>query len=143
MDQASQTFGGGCLCGAIKYTISKSPITSIICLCTQCQTIAGGFGVGSDIVPKDALTVNEGLESLVDFVIPGSTKAVLRQFCKTCGTHLFAAKPEYPVTAVHAGTLNEPARFHPQVAIWCQSKRPYHRLPDDLLQFEQYPPGSM
>ncbi len=135
------SFGGGCLCKAVKYTIIKAPIASLICLCSQCQTIAGGFGVGSVIVPKDGVIIVAGDDNLVDFIVPGSTTQVVRRFCKTCGTHMFASNAAHPVTAVHAGTLAESDHFNPQVVIWCQSKRPYHRFSDGLPQFEQYPPS--
>lgn len=115
-------FGGACLCGGVRFSISNNPVTSLICLCTQCQTIAGGFGVGSVIVPKESVAIDAGGDLLVDFEVPGSVKGVVRRFCKVCGTHIFAANPAYPVTAVHAGTLAEPGRFQPQVAIWCQSR---------------------
>ena len=136
------SFKGGCLCGSVVYTVTGNPVASIVCLCTQCQTIAGGFGVGSVIVPKDSVAI-EGGDLLVNFEMPGSSKGVIRRFCKVCGTHVFASSPGHPVTAVHAGTLKEADRFQPQAVIWCQSRRPYHRFSDDLPQFAQYPPAPV
>jgi hypothetical protein len=132
---------GACLCGGVAYTITAPLISSIICLCTQCQTLAGGFGVGSVIVPNGGIVVDAGSELLVNFEVPGSTKGVVRRFCKVCGTHVFAANTSYPVTAVHAGTLADPGTFMPQAVIWCQSRRAYHRFPDGLPLFDQYPPA--
>eukprot|EP00658_Telonema_sp_P-2_P028662 TRINITY_DN21921_c0_g1_i1.p1 TRINITY_DN21921_c0_g1~~TRINITY_DN21921_c0_g1_i1.p1 ORF type:complete len:142 (+),score=8.64 TRINITY_DN21921_c0_g1_i1:181-606(+) len=131
---------GGCLCGAVRYTVAEPPSYQLICVCSQCQVIGGGFGVGSVVVPKEALMVEPGRENLCDFSVPESSVAVVRQFCRTCGTHLFASNATFPVVAVHAGTLSDPALFVPQVALWCQSKRAWHRLPEGVAEFDQYPP---
>jgi hypothetical protein len=139
---AGATFTGGkCLCGSVVYSLTAQPVASLVCLCTQCQTIAGGFGVGSVVIPVGGLIVESGSELIAEFVLPGSSVGLLRRFCKICGTHLFALNPKHPVVAVHAGTLSESASFSPQVVIWCQSKREYHRFAEGVPQFEQYPPG--
>ena len=109
-----------------------------MCICTQCQTIGGGFGCGSAVVPKDSLTFTQGEDQLLDFTIPGD-KAVVRRFCKACGTHVTASNEAHPVVAVNAGTLAN-LDFCPQVAIWCQSKKAIHNFPEGLPQFAQYPP---
>ena len=134
---------GGCLCGAVRYNVTQSPAYQLICLCTQCQALGGGFGVGSIVVPNESVEVaGTGVEHLQDFKVAGSTNpnSITRFFCLTCGTHVMA-KSNHPLVAVHAGTLDDPSLFQPQVAIWCQSKRDYHCLPESVAQFDQYPPA--
>lgn len=131
-------FCGGCLCGSVKYTLSQPAAYQLMCICTQCQTIGGGFGVGSLIVAKGSVNI-EGNEHLKEFTVPGSEKGVVRQFCVDCGTHLFAFNDAHPVTAVHGGTLTDTSAFNPQVVIWGKSRRDYHHFPDTIKVFDQYP----
>jgi hypothetical protein len=110
-------------------------------MCTQCQTIAGGFGCGSIVAAKGTVVIEEGELELKSYMVPESAAAVTRRFCGVCGTHVMASNPSHPVTAVSAGTLDDKGYFKPQVAIWCQSLQPHHTLPPSLPQFPQYPPA--
>ena len=132
---------GGCLCGKVKYEVSVSPLYQLICVCTQCQCLAGGFAQGSWVVPKDAITFTSGEELLKEFTAPGSSKGVVRRFCTDCGTHVVAFGPAHPVIAIMAGTLEPSATFSPQVVIWAKSKRPHHLFPSGVPEFPEYPPS--
>ena len=131
---------GGCLCGAICYVITEAPQFHLLCLCGECQTIGGGYGVGSLIAANSAFQIEKGHEHLVEFVLPDSE--VVRRFCRICGTHVTASNGGRPVIAVHAGTCQS-TTFKPQVAIWCESKKPFHAgaIPAGVHQFDQYPPS--
>jgi hypothetical protein len=141
--KAPVAINGGCLCGGVRYTVTQPPAYSLMCICTQCQAVGGGFGVGSIIVPNNAVAVEKGEEQLQGFKLDSSASTnpnpITRCFCRICGTHVLA-KSSHPVTAVHAGTLDDPALFKPQVALWCQSKRACHAFPEGVAQFDQYPP---
>jgi hypothetical protein len=126
--------------GAVAYRSTAAPVYQILCVCTQCQAVGGGFGCGSAVVPKAALDITKGEDQLASFTMPGSAAAVVRRFCKTCGTHVAASNGAHPVVALNAGTLAPPMVFAPQVAIWCQSKTAIHTFPEGLPQFAQYPP---
>lgn len=119
-----------------------APVYQIMCLCAQCQAIGGGFGVGSIVVPKDSVSFEKGEDQLQDYVVEegGSGKGVTRRFCSTCGTHVLAGNATHPVIAVSVGTLDDCTIFKPDVAIWCQSKRSFHRIPEGVPEFDQYPP---
>lgn len=131
---------GGCLCGKVRYRLSSPPLYQLVCVCTQCQTLAGGFAQGSWIVPKDSVTLVQGGDNLRDFTMPQSEKGVVRRFCMDCGTHVTASSAGHPVTAIHVGTLDPPASFSPQIVIWAKSKRPYHSFPPGVPEFPEYPP---
>jgi hypothetical protein len=38
---SSKTLTGGCLCGALRYTLSGLPLHAGLCYCTDCQRIGG------------------------------------------------------------------------------------------------------
>lgn len=133
------SLSGSCLCESVKYTLTQPAAYQLACICTQCQKVGGGFGVGSLIVPKGSVEIT-GNENVKEFVIPGSEKAIVRQFCSNCGTHLFAFGNTHPVIAVHGGTLTDPSNFNPQIVIWGKSKRPYHSFNENVPVFDEYPP---
>lgn len=130
---------GGCLCGEVRYSVGPATY-QLMCLCDQCQKIGGGFGMEVFVVPMESVTVEKGEGFIQDFVIKGSDKGVVRRFCKNCGTHIMASNSALPVMGVCAGTLDDHTLIKPDVAIWCQSKRSYHRVPEGVPEFDQYPP---
>ncbi len=142
MTESSPVFVGQCLCGEVAYSAKSPAAYQIVCICTQCQAIGGGYGVGSFVLSKDSFRVDKGAEHIQEFRVPGSAAGVVRSFCRNCGTHITACNEGHPFTAINAGTVTvtEDVVFKPQVAIWCQSKRPHHCFPSDLPQFPQYPP---
>lgn len=43
----AQTYTGGCLCGAVRYQISGTPVVVARCHCEECQKVSGaGHTVG-------------------------------------------------------------------------------------------------
>jgi hypothetical protein len=73
-----------------------------------------------------------------------SGNSVTRQFCPSCGTHLFArssARPEFRV--VRAGTLADPSSVRPTMNIWSTSAPAWACLDPSLEQIERQPvPGG-
>ncbi len=130
---------GGCLCGAVRYVISQPPPYSLMCLCADCQKVGGGFGSAAVIALRSAVEITKGADNdqLASHQLPDNTTR--RKFCKTCGSHVFAGDDAQPVVACAAGTLDDPSRYQPQVAIWCSSKAKWFDL-GALPQFAQYPP---
>ena len=75
---------GSCHCGAVRYTVEGAPEKAIECNCSHCQR----KGLLLWFVPRDALTIREGSEALVEYTF---NKHVIRhQFCPTCGVQPFS-----------------------------------------------------
>ena len=51
---------GGCQCGAVRYELTRAPITTAMCFCSDCQLQSGSaFGM-SLIVAKEGFRVVKG-----------------------------------------------------------------------------------
>lgn len=89
---------GGCLCGAVTYTLSKEPSEIGACHCNMCRKWSGGVYLGMEVSPE-AVEI-KGAENLTAF---GSSPWAERAFCKTCGSSVY-----YRVTAPgpHQGTYH-------------------------------------
>jgi hypothetical protein len=66
-------------------------------------------------------------------------RAVTREFCAECGTHLVTKVPGLPAAVLKVGTLDEPAQFHPQMAIYTCDKQEFHAIPSGMATFEKLP----
>ena len=130
---------GGCLCGAVRYTVSADPIFSGVCHCTNCQKSTGS-----------AFSVVLGVPS-TGVSITGETKAYLgkgdsgqpttKRFCPVCGSGLTSeASLMQGVTMVEVGTLDEPSAITPGMHIYCDSKLPWSHVPAELPAMPKMPP---
>jgi len=49
---------GGCLCRAVRYSISAAPIVTRTCWCRVCQYIGAGSATVNTCFPSEAVTVS-------------------------------------------------------------------------------------
>lgn len=120
---------GGCLCGAVRYSINAEPLMQAVCHCKNCQKQAGSAWSMIAGVPEAALTVTGEPKTYEDHGDSGG--AVLRQFCGNCGSPLFSRVASAPgLVFVKAGTLDDTSGFRPQVQVWTQSKQDWVDLGD-------------
>jgi hypothetical protein len=110
---------GRCLCGSVTFKLAAEPLATRICWCRDCQHLAAN-GTVNLLVPAEALSVSGALSEHTKTADSGNE--VTRQFCPTCGTHLFArssARPQFRV--LRAGNLDEPSSIKPSMNIWADS----------------------
>lgn len=113
---------GGCMCGAVRFSIAAAPIAQRICWCRSCQYHGAGNATVSAIFPFDALTVTGEVRDYE--MVADSGNVMRRGFCPRCGTPLFnrgSRRPE--IFVVRVGALDHPERFPPKSQIWA-SRRP-------------------
>ncbi len=115
---------GRCHCGEISYEAEVDPANTIICHCTDCQTMSGApYRVN---VP--AATRNLRLT--------GAPKAykkrgdsgdeVVTNFCGTCGTALYSHKGEAPkFVFLRTGAIRQRAELTPTRQGFCGSAMPW------------------
>lgn len=128
---------GGCYCGALRYALSQKPIVKGQCHCRACQHMAGGAPQYFLLVPPDGFAWTKGTP--VQYMRPDLEGAVTRSFCGTCGTHLVTRRQDNPAVVVKVGTLDDPSRFAPHVAI-CHADAPaFHSVPKGIPVFEGLP----
>ena len=103
MTDTDQT--GGCLCGAVRITLSGAPYRVGICHCIDCRKHHGAVFYAAAIFPADAVT------------IMGTTAQYRgRHFCPTCGSSLFGRWEDE--VEVHLGCLDAPNQFKPTYENW-------------------------
>ena len=121
----SNTLAGGCLCGAIRYTISH-PVTALrACHCRHCQKASGAGGGVNAVIPSDTFTITQGAPRLyADTAASGNR--LNRYFCGDCGSPIYSVREKVPgIVVVRGGTLDESDHLKVTAHIWTASARPW------------------
>jgi hypothetical protein len=130
---------GGCLCRAVRYSLSVDPIVTRTCWCRVCQYIGAGGATVNAGFPSKALKVTGELRDYV--LIAESGNHMHRRFCPTCGTHLFTAAEERPhLVFVRAGTLDDREVARPAATIWTTSAPSWACFDETIPKVERQPP---
>ncbi|MDG5974891.1 hypothetical protein H010_06470 [Hydrogenophaga taeniospiralis CCUG 15921] len=136
----NQPYTGGCACGAIRYEIPDEPVFSNHCQCRDCQR-KSGTGHGSYLTFPSRERVTLQGEAREWAVVADSGNVKHQAFCPHCGSPVylrFAAMPG--IFTVHAASLDDPARFQPQLATYGVSGLPWDRLDPALPVVDKMPP---
>ena len=70
-----------------------------------------------------------------------SSPELLRVFCPTCGTRLFAERPSASRVGIALAAFDHPNALPPECHFFVSSKIGWVRLNDDLPQYPEWPPG--
>lgn len=120
MDLIPLPITGGCLCGAVRYSVSAPPIAVRQCWCRDCQYWASGSATVNAVFEVDKVAMTGALTTFVSTADSGNT--MRRGFCPACGTPVTSAsdaRPEYVILRV--GTMDQPSLVPPAMTIWTDS----------------------
>jgi len=129
---ADDALQGGCLCGAVRYTIAPGfRFKPFACHCTDCQTRSGSAFAIQLAVMQTSLSVTGALNE-GRYGLPSGAAATIFA-CGACQTVLYTTNDRRPGFAnVRAGTLDDSATIVPQLHLWTASKQPWLVLPDGV-----------
>jgi len=121
---------GGCLCGAVRYSVTGEPLRSGLCHCTDCRQAGGSAFSFYAIWPREAFT-GEGATSSYNG----------RSFCPSCGSRLYSLTEDE--AEIMAGSLDEaPSTLVPEYELWTFRREEWlHGLPG-ATQFERNRPDQ-
>ncbi len=133
---------GGCLCGAIRYTLS-APVTALrACHCLNCQKASGSGGTVNAVVPTDSFKLTKGNTRKYDDKATRSGRTLSRHFCESCGSPIYSERNPNPgFIVVRAGSLDESVGMKIAANIWTSSARPWDHIdPATECHPENLPP---
>ena len=139
LEQRQVRATGGCLCGAVRYTV-RGPLRGVIlCHCGQCRRVHGHLGAYTSAAR--AHVTLEGAKALVWFA---SSERGRRGFCATCGSSLFFEPVGEDRLAIVAGSLDQPSGLEVIGHEYVADKADYVRINDDLPVWagDFHPPAS-
>jgi hypothetical protein len=138
---------GGCLCGGLRYEITRPPIVTYTCHCTVCQRLTGSAFSSALVVVAEACHFIRG--ELRSFRrTADSRRTVIRWVCAECGTWIcngakLGTAPPGTFVALRAGTLDDTSWLRPTAHFWTRSAQPWVTLPEGDMRFETQPADGL
>lgn len=134
------TYGAGCLCGAVRFSIAADPLGARTCWCRLCQYLGAGTATANVVFPRDKVSWTGEIryhETLAD-----SGNHMRRGFCPECGTPLTSEALERPhLIFLRIGALDDPDLIAPEMTLWTSQAPDWACISDSLPRFdEQAPP---
>jgi hypothetical protein len=126
----SAVIRGGCLCGAVRYSMTGQVAPPNACHCHMCRRHHGALGVF--VGAKRGSIDLKGADNILWFQ---SSPGAERGSCKTCGSKLFWRQIDGTAMDATVGSLDRQADFALQAHIWVDHRGDYEAIPDDLPKF--------
>lgn len=119
---------GGCLCGAISYTVDGRLREVINCHCGQCRRFHGHFAAYT-AAPRSKVTIQDQDKQLKWYA---SSEKARRGFCGRCGSSLFWDEYRSELLRITAGSLDQPTGLQTTTHIYTADHGDYYVLADEL-----------
>lgn len=129
---------GGCLCGAVRYTVAHAPERVFFCYCRQCQKAQGTPFVASVPVAAEDFKVTHGADVLKAF---RASPSKARYFCGECGSPIFSQVDDHTTVRIRAGSFDEPPALTLQAHIYVGGRPKWYAITDRCPQYPASEPG--
>ena len=135
----AKTLTGGCLCGAVRYTVNSDFIFSGKCYCEDCRK-SSGTGHGSVFAVPEASVQMTG--KLTEYKKNGSSgQPIARSFCPVCGSRIASKAAVMPgVMMLTASSLDDPNAFTTQMSVFASRAPAWDQPPAGAPAFAEMPP---
>ena len=127
---------GGCLCGAVRYTVDGELREILVCHCHECRRWSGRAWAAT-AARRAQLTI-DGEEQIRWFPSPESDHAADRGSCSRCGATMFWSVPGWRQISIAAGTLDDSSALSVAAHIWTDQAAAWEWVPTDV---PSYPRG--
>lgn len=125
-------YGGGCLCGAVRYEITARPNGVNACHCTDCKKLTGATHLLMLLLNAKDFSATGETQRWRKKADSGREIDIVR--CAQCGVRLWHEPLSAPeLVFVAAGTLDDPKWAQPASHIWVRSISP-----GILVDFDAY-----
>ena len=126
------SMAGGCLCGAVRFELTRPAEAAGYCHCTRCQRRTGTASSAQARIDGRTLAV-EGEESVKWWRHPDG--GFEKGFCAECGAHLFSRDPDdQRQMSVRLGAFDGDPGVRPSWRTFVAYAAPWEPIPDDGLE---------
>ncbi len=121
---------GGCLCGAVRFSLHAKPIVAGYCHCSRCQRRTGTASGVSVMVDPEQVTWMSGERLITGWAPPdGHVKC----FCSVCGAHLFSRSPDHRRMAIRMAAFDSDPGIRPSYRQFVDYAASWEPIPEDGL----------
>ena len=117
---------GGCLCGAVRFTVAEAPALFHVCHCDMCRRWSGGPSLSVHVVGG---VIFEGEANLTVY---RSSDWAERGFCMICGANLFYRLVDGGAYMLSVGVLDDQASFVMEAQYFIDEKPPGYSFANDV-----------
>jgi hypothetical protein len=122
---------GGCLCGGVRFRLTKAPLRASYCHCTRCQRRTGTAASAQAAIDPGSFELLQGEALLRDYQPPDGFAKV---FCSSCGSSLWSRNPDDPARiSIRLGAFDTDPGVRPQFRQHVASAAAWEPIPDDGL----------
>jgi hypothetical protein len=130
-DVKVRLLSGGCLCGAVRYTVADEFVYALNCHCSNCQRTTGSAFKPFAGIARHKLGISQGHDSLMIY----GDETTHDAHCRRCGSLLYSVVRDGTYAHVALGTLADDPSIRPTAHIFTGSKAPWFEITDDLPQY--------
>ena len=127
---AAVRFTGGCVCGAVRYSVSGPLRPVVACHCRECRRLTGHHWAATRAYREDLHIDHDAGLRWFD-----SSEGVRRGFCGECGANLFFDRVASAGVTIGAGSLDEPTGLELVQHIFTAEAGDYYEIADGHPQF--------
>jgi len=132
-------YSGRCLCGRVSYEADADPLVNLQCQCRDCQKRSGGGHASYLMFPKGAVSLAGPIKYHETSADSGNISTC--GFCSECGSQIVSFSTGFPdAIGIFAGSLDEPARFKPELVVYASRGLPWDKVDPALPTFPVMPP---
>jgi hypothetical protein len=130
---------GSCLCGGVKFEITRAVGPFELCHCSRCRKASGSAFVAGLGVKRADFRLVQGGDLIETFEAPvrESPPPYRTHFCRRCGSPVPDAKGDTPWMEVPAGLFDDDPQLRPDKHIFVEVKSPWFKIMDDLPQLDR------
>ena len=126
----SEQVEGGCLCGAVRFTVTLPTLFCGHCHCTMCRRNHGAAYVTWIAVPRSQVSIDRGLEQLTRYE---SSSHGSRSFCSRCGSSLFCVSTRHPeIVDIPLGSMDGAIDRLPESHLYFDDRAAWSVIGDEL-----------
>jgi hypothetical protein len=130
---------GGCLCGAVTYSLDYEPgDVADICFCRECRKASGAASLPWVQVAPSRFHVTKGQARGY-----ASSAHAIRWFCPDCGGPLYMTDDEGRSVGVTLGSLDDPEAIRPTVQGWVCERVSWQAPDETLPAYGKAPPYDL
>ncbi|MEM9279199.1 MAG: GFA family protein [Pseudomonadota bacterium] len=128
---------GGCLCGAVEYSIKNEFRFLLFCHCRQCRQISSSAHASNLFSAPDSLTWIKGEALVKCFRHP--SRSLAKAFCTVCGSGLPYVTRNGSTAIVPAGSLHSEPRVSKAAKVFLSEQTDWAPSNIKFEEFDRFP----
>ena len=133
-----QKIHGGCLCGAVRFSVEGPFDRFHLCYCSRCRKITGSAHASNIFTAADRITWLSGEDKISRYELPDAER-FFKTFCSLCGSAVPGISKNGQTLLIPAGSLEEDPRIRPMSSIFWKDRATWYEEGLSARRFDGYP----